>query len=171
MESHAQPAKLQRDGPDPEIPAATDRAEKLRKAADQLMARIADLPIERLAEESEQTIVAVRELLTGPEIKDTLASIQGAAKDLRAIGSSLEGRTDKLFGNLIVASNAARQAAEDATRTIAALDGAVGAKSLLWGDLERMLGELTGLLRSLRQFTEHLERHPEALIQGKSGDG
>jgi paraquat-inducible protein B len=171
MESDAPPATLGRDGPYPEIPAATDRAERLRKAADELIARLAGLPIERLADESEQTIVAVRELLTGPEMKESLASIQAAAKDLSAIGGTVEKRTEKLFANLIMASNAARQAADQATQTIAALDATVGSKSLLWGDLQRLLSELTGTLRSLRHFTEYLERHPEAIIQGKPGDG
>ena len=171
MKSDAQPAGLRRDGRYPEIPAGTSQAERLRIAADELILRIAELPIERLAEESEETIVAVRKLLTSPEIRETLASVQAAAKDLRVISSSIESRTDKVFNNLIKASDAARQAAEQATRTIAALDGTVGAKSLIWGDLERLLSELTGVLRSLRQFTEYLERHPEAIIQGKSGDG
>ena len=36
-------------------------------------------------------------------------------------------------------------------------------------DAVEMMKELRGAARSLRVLTDYLERHPEALIQGKSG--
>ncbi len=47
------------------------------------------------------------------------------------------------------------------------IDAIVDNKSAVRNELERSLKELSRAAKSMRVFTEYLERHPEALLQGK----
>ena len=44
----------------------------------------------------------------------------------------------------------------------------VGARAPIWTDVDQLMRELTASARAMRQLAEYLERHPEALITGKS---
>ena len=56
-----------------------------------------------------------------------------------------------------------------ARSTLATAQGLIAQDSQIRFELEAMLRELRGAARSIRLFADYLERHPEALIQGKGG--
>jgi paraquat-inducible protein B len=53
--------------------------------------------------------------------------------------------------------------------TLASAEAIVGPESPVRYDLDAMLKELTGAARSIRVFADYLERHPDALLRGRSG--
>jgi paraquat-inducible protein B len=56
-----------------------------------------------------------------------------------------------------------------AQSTLAAANGMVAADAPLRYDMNALLKELTGAARSIRVFADYIERHPDALIRGKTG--
>jgi paraquat-inducible protein B len=65
--------------------------------------------------------------------------------------------------------DATRQLLENAQSTVAGVDGFVGERSELRHRLNRSLEEITAAARALRALSDLLERHPEALLRGRSG--
>jgi paraquat-inducible protein B len=59
-------------------------------------------------------------------------------------------------------------ALQDARRTLTAANGTLASDAPLQQDTRRMLQELTRTAVSLRALTDYLERHPEALLRGKT---
>lgn len=59
-------------------------------------------------------------------------------------------------------------ALQDARRTIQSANGTLSSDAPLQQDTRRMLQELTRTAISLRTLTDYLERHPEALLRGKT---
>jgi paraquat-inducible protein B len=59
-------------------------------------------------------------------------------------------------------------ALQDARKTLNSANGALAADAPLHQDARRMFQELTRTAASLRTLTDYLERHPEALIRGKT---
>ena len=57
----------------------------------------------------------------------------------------------------------------NADTALGSVDGLVGVNSQLRSDTSTLIAELTSAARSIRALTTYLERHPEALIRGKSG--
>jgi paraquat-inducible protein B len=58
---------------------------------------------------------------------------------------------------------------KQAESALASADSLIGPKSQVRYDAVEMMQELRGAARSIRVLTDYLERHPEALIRGKSG--
>ncbi len=136
---------------------------ELRSAAGRL-----DEVLPPLAESAQATLVDVRSLVAGPEARAALANLVAATDDLRATAGRLDTQAEPLIRSLTRTADSAGAAAAQASRTMAQLDRTVGAQAPLWTQVQALLSELTGASRAARLLTEYLERHPDALIRGKS---
>lgn len=58
----------------------------------------------------------------------------------------------------------------DAQRALAALEQSLGTDAPLQQNAQEAMQEITRAARALRELTEYLERHPEALLRGKKAD-
>ena len=149
------PATLDRSGIYPEIPAVPTQLEAVTASVTATLNKIAALPLPELVADLRQTIQGVEALVSSPDTKQAVAALTQAAVRLDA----LIGTLDQRAGPLLV----------QAQSTLASADGLVGAKSQARYDLNALLKELTGAARSIRVFADYLERHPDALIRGKTG--
>jgi paraquat-inducible protein B len=86
------------------------------------------------------------------------------------LNASLE-RADKLFERL---DNEVLPQARDtlaaAKQTFGSAQATLQQDSPLQSDVHQALQELTRTLQSLNALSDYLERHPESLVRGKSGD-
>ena len=149
------PAKLDRSGTYPEIPAIPAQLEALEASVTGVLSKLAALPLPDLVADLRRTIQSVDALVSSPDTGQAVAALTQAAVRLQ----SLLGTLDQRLGPLFV----------QAQSTLASADGLVGAKSQARYDLNALLKELTGAARSIRVFADYLERHPDALIRGKTG--
>ena len=149
------PAKLDRSGTYPEIPAVPAQLEALEASVTAVLSKLAALPLPDLVADLRQTIQGVEAMVSSPDTKQAVAALTQAAVRLDGLIATL----DQGLGPLFV----------QAQSTLASADGLVGAKSQARYDLNALLKELTGAARSIRVFADYLERHPDALIRGKTG--
>jgi paraquat-inducible protein B len=117
--------------------------------------KVAALPLPELVEDLRRTIQSVEDLVSSPDIKQAVVALNQAAVRLDGFIGTLNQRV----GPLLV----------QAQSSLASADGLVGANSQARYDLNALLKELTGAARSIRVFADYLERHPDALIRGKTG--
>jgi len=76
-----------------------------------------------------------------------------------------------LSGKIQTALVSARTALDKAKITLGAVNNFVGERSDTRHKLNRTLDEIGAAAKSLKSFLDYLERHPEALLQGKGGRG
>jgi paraquat-inducible protein B len=102
------------------------------------------------------------------EIKDGLVSL---VENLTALSEKVDNAIDPAFARV-------DDLAERGEDVLSAVDTLIAEVSLLTADDSRLvwlvgetLQELSASARSLRVLTDYLERHPEALLQGKAGGG
>jgi paraquat-inducible protein B len=97
------------------------------------------------------------------DIEGTLANLNELMASVNSLASALErdvpGLTREL-GSTLRAANSTLASIE----TTASADGEIG------GQLQDALRELGAAARSIRVMAEYLERHPEAMLRGKSGN-
>lgn len=109
-------------------------------------------------------------------------NLEGAIGDARSLINNVDrqvtptaanvNRTVEDFGQLV--RNADQQLTSlggSLDQTLTAARGVVSDEAPLIVTLERSLREITQMARAFRELADYLERHPEALIQGKSGSG
>ncbi len=90
------------------------------------------------------------------------------------IGNNLNGalvNANKLFAQLDTeVMPQTRAMIEEAQKTFGAAQATLQQDSPLQSDVHQALQELTRTLQSLNALSDYLERHPESLLRGKSGD-
>ena len=106
-----------------------------------------------------------------------MPSPQDLRKDLKSLDQTLQGREPAARAASTPRScRHSRSTLEEARRTLAATERVMkGAEATLVGpnaagqqELREALQEVARAARSVRVLTEYLERHPEALIRGKT---
>jgi paraquat-inducible protein B len=149
------PATLDRSGTYPEIPSVPADLAAMTASVTTALTKLATLPLPELVEDLRRTIQGVDGLVTSPDTKQAVAALTQAAVRLEALIGTLDQRAGPLFAQ--------------AQSTLAAANGMVAADAPLRYDMNALLKELTGAARSIRVFADYLERHPDALIRGKTG--
>lgn len=169
----------------PEMPTTRSDIDKFVKSIEQL-------PIEELFEETRATIVAIGELVENPRIDEVLAKLSTALDEVQPVSASAQATLAdirKLTANVdrnveptvedlrellaavqtsVESITAATQATLfEAQEALEPLDRILGRDYELPYRVQALLVEMAAATRSIRNLVEYLERHPEALLQGK----
>jgi paraquat-inducible protein B len=164
----AGPARLDRSGKVPKLPAGATQQERIAQQLKPLIAKLANAPIDQMFAEVQDSMAALKQLVTGPELRDALNGLRDAAVDLRNVVDRLGGRSDALIANLNETVRTTNRLIDHTGQTLATIDRQVGDRSPLLADIRGLVQQMDGAARSLRLMAEYLERNPNALITGKS---
>jgi paraquat-inducible protein B len=164
-------AELRTKGRYPEIPTVPSDLEEIRQSVEQVLANIANLPLEALVEDLRRTIQNADRLIASPELMQSVVSLNKTLDDIQGLVRNIDGKAAPVLTSIEDASEAAEAALLQAKTTLVSADGFVGEKSAVRYDLSQLMKELTEAARSIRFLTDYLEQHPEALIRGKAGTG
>ncbi|MCG5240549.1 intermembrane transport protein PqiB [Azospirillum doebereinerae] len=146
-----------------ELPTlASSDLESISRSAGAVMDSIAGLPLAGLVEDLRGTIRSVGGVAGSPDLARSLA---GLAKALGSADTLM--RTANTQVPALVAS--LRGVATAAQGTLTAANGVIGGTTAGTADLAGVLKQLNDAARSFRVLADYLERHPEALIRGKTG--
>lgn len=143
-------------GDPPAIPSVPTRLDALSATVDKLLAKVDDLPVDRLAAELETTLVALRELVTAPELRQSVVDLAGAAGELRTTARELASRADPLIESL---SRTVDMAGPAAVQTLAAAQAVIAGP-----ELRTALDNLTALSAELRALPARLGERGEPLL-------
>ena len=170
----------------PEFPTVPSSLKELTR-------KLEDLPLKDLVQSTLHAIESLDRLLSSPEVMSLGAEVKRLVVDFRSLVKDLDrelprlvmkfedviGETRGLVRNIDrriepmastfhEVAGAARTSLEQAQRTLSAIEGVVGKDSQVGHRLSTALKEIGGAARSVRDLADYLERHPEALLQGKN---
>ncbi|KWR75016.1 PqiB family protein [Cupriavidus sp. IDO] len=135
------PADPDLNAPLPELPTTPGTFDELQAKLGDIVTKIGKVPFDQIGQDARTAMVSMNRMLV---------------------------KADKLVAQ--VNGDVAPQvvaALQDVRRTLATANGALAPDASLQQDTRRMMQELTQTAVSLRTLTDYLERHPEALLQGK----
>lgn len=102
------------------------------------------------------------------EIQQTTHTIQKTFQEIqKSLSLKKSGALSRLLASLEKTFTAARSTLQQTEKSLASLQEATDEDSALRFQMTNTLKELTGAARSVRNLTDYLERHPEALFKGK----
>lgn len=144
-----------------EIPGAPGGdLQAIQGEAQEVMAKLNAVPIQEIGQDLRVIAARTRSLVTSPELQDSLDHINSATVELdralRQAGPQIGPLTAKL-----------RETADRMDDLAASTQRLVGGAESQERDLPSALHALTQAARSVRALADYLQRHPEALIQGK----
>jgi paraquat-inducible protein B len=135
----AKPAQLSFQGEYPEIPTVPGTLGGIATSASRLLDHLEKLPLDQTAE------------------------------NLNRLMNSLTALADALDRDLPGIAKETRLTLQRSADTLSALEGIASKDGEIGSQLYNTLRELQAAARSIRVMSEYLERHPEALLQGKDG--
>jgi paraquat-inducible protein B len=173
------PARMARikDLPWPEIPTAPTDMEQIREKLEATIAKIADVPLDKVLLQMQTTLKSAQRMLDAGEIEKAMREIRSGMVAAQNLMGRTEKSLDKFDGvadrattTLGTADTTLRnlQASLDRLdRTLATVDRNVERTGDTQYAVVRNLDEMNEVLRSLRQLAEELQQHPETLLRGK----
>lgn len=158
----ASSAKIQYDGPTPELPTVNSAdLTSLTASAGKFMDKLAALPIAEIGASLHDVISHIDQATSGPELARSMKSLDRTLANLDQITQQANKEIGPTLESLHRTADAAQQTLEAAQR----LMGSGGDRSR---DLPAMIHELTDAARSIRALTDYLDQHPEALLRGRA---
>lgn len=140
----------------PQIPAAPGGG------IEAIVNRINKVPIDQISQNLLDITRHVDTLVSSSKLDDAINQLDAA---VRQIDQTVHGASPKIT-ELV---NSLRQTAAQLDSTTRAADKMLGGTPSQNGT-QQALREITEAARSVRELADYLDRHPEALIQGRSGE-
>ena len=159
----------------------------------QLAQKLEDLPLKDLVNSTLGAIQGFERLINSPEVssfgteaKSLIADIRRLVKDMdrklvplatsldvtirdtQNLVQNIDSQIEPMASSIGEVAAEARKTLEDVQKTLSAIEGIAGKDSALGYRLSTTLKELGAAARSVRDLADYLERHPEALLQGKN---
>jgi paraquat-inducible protein B len=158
-----------------EIPTIPSTSAKLADALEKL-------DLKALGDHLESTLAGIDKFVNNPDLSASVRGLNETLQDARKLLARIDRQVDPLskdlkktvndFGKLAV--NIDAQVGGVATgfdKTMAAARGVLSQDSPLMAELENTMKEISAMSRSIRQLSDYLDQHPEALIRGKGNPG
>ena len=155
---------------------------------DTVWQRLAELPIDEIADNLLTISEQISELLKVPGLKEmpeqvnvTLADAQLTMAGLRAtmetynqvgtamgkLATSLDSRTPESLKKLGDTLDSYNKLAKRLTKSLNGLDSVVGPNTVMIVELNKALKDISDAARAVRSLASMLEREPESLLRGK----
>jgi paraquat-inducible protein B len=151
------------------IPSVPTQLETIQASATEVLQKFAALPLPELVQSLTNTAKSVEATIASPDTKDAIDNLNRSMSSLRGTIESLNQQSGPLIGSLKVTSDAASATLKQAQATLEAVQRTFGPNTQLVGSIQALIGELDSAARSVRGLSDYLERHPEAILRGKSG--
>src|SRR6516165_6062585 len=165
---NAPAAEINHKGKYPELPSVPSDLQGLMRSVNALLAKLADLPLDKVMADADDTLKGAAKLMNGPELNQAVKSLNNALLSMKSLARNLNVDLGPLLVALKGAAAAGQTALDQATVTLASADKTLGANSQFKRDLDNLMSQLKDAARSIRVLTDYLEQHPEALLQGKT---
>jgi len=157
------------------IPTCPSTAQKLANA-------LAKLDLAALEKHLESALDGFAKLANDPDLAASIRGLKDTLQDARKLLTKVDRQVDPLsknlnktltdFGKLAVkVDDKVGGVATGFDKTMGAARGFLSDDSPLMVDLQNTLQEISAMSKSIRQLTNYLDQHPEALIRGKGKPG
>ncbi|KAA6186989.1 MCE family protein [Thiohalocapsa marina] len=153
----APPARLQERDGFRELPTLPTPLEAAATKLNRILTRVDAFPLEQIGDDLSATMAGVREVVESDALRNALADLEAALAEIRGVSEQLDNQLAPELGRTL---QALQQVLQHATALISP-------EAALSAEVLHTMRELSAAARSVRVMADYLERHPEALIQGK----
>ncbi len=140
----------------PEIPTAPEGG-----GLESIVNRVKNVPIKQIGQNVLEITRHIDEVVSSPKLKDSVAELDAALKTVNSAVEDVAPKVDKLVTTL-------RDTAQELDRASATAQKTMGGAASQTG-LQETLREIKEAAEAVRSLADYLDRHPEALISGRSG--
>ncbi len=169
---NAAPAELVRDGEDFVMPTQEAAGfDSLERSASELLGKINQIDFAAIGKSLTGMTAGLDSLVNGPQLKQTLTSLEGTMVEVQEVARKLDAGAAPALKRLPDIAAQLQETLTKANKLVGSVNVGYGEDSKFHRDLDHLLPQLTDTLRSIRALSDLLERHPEALVRGRTDQG
>jgi paraquat-inducible protein B len=143
----------------------------LASSAGALMAKLGAIPFDQIGDNLNKTLQGTSDITNGAQLKQSLVSLQGTLTSVQDLMKRLNTGLDPVLQRLPAIATELEDTVKRVNRLAGSVDTGYGSASQFGRDADRLLVQLTDAARSVRVLADLLNRHPEALIRGRTDQG
>jgi paraquat-inducible protein B len=159
MHPEAPPAEINWQGKYPELPTVPTALDEITTSLTQLLRKFEKLPIEQIGNDLRDTVSGAKRLINSAELQDSIEALNQTLNEAQKFVAVLNTTIAPELASAVASLNAALIQAQKLAKSL---------NTNVAPQADRTLKELQAAARSIKVWAAYLERHPEALIRGKS---
>ncbi|MBW4024486.1 MAG: MCE family protein [Proteobacteria bacterium] len=165
----APPAKITREGDALVLPTANDGNSDLLAAASQITAKLSAIPFDQIGANLNKLLVTSNQTLGGDQVKHALSSLSETLQSVQHLVSTTDRGLQPTLHALPKLTSNLEATLHGTDRLMAQLNRGYGNDSDFQRSLGALMNQADAALRSVKELATFLDRHPEALLLGRSG--
>lgn len=164
----AAPAQVRMQGEEIVLPSVGGGSDNLLAAAGAIAGKLERFPLEEIGQNLNGLLAAVNGLANGPELSGAMTSLVATLGDVRELVRKADQGFEPLLQRLPGIADNLDQAVQRANAAIGSIESGYGEDSHFNRQLDYLMGQAADAARSLRLLADYLDRHPEALVRGRT---
>ncbi len=168
LEPEAAPASIDYSGKYPVLPTVPNSLSNITNSLVTLLGKLKRLPLDEMGEHLLKVSEGMDRLVNDPGLREGTEGLGQALGELSVFLETLNDRAPGIMDELARLSNDAQQMLNQAEKAFLVLEKSASDQGSMGGELVKTMRELNAAARAVRGVAEYLERHPEALLQGKA---
>ena len=148
------------------MPSQNGGLDNITSSLSDIATKLDRIPIDEIGHNLNATLASLNRTVGGPDVKNALTRLSETLTDVQHLVRHTDQGLTPALQRLPRISNDLQQAV---TRANAALgEGGYGGNSDFQRNISHVLDQVSDAARSLRMLADFLDRHPEALIRGRT---
>jgi paraquat-inducible protein B len=166
----APPAEPSREGGAIVVPSRSGGLQNIASSLTDIVTKLNNLPLEDIANNLDDTVRSVKQAVSGAELKQALQSVSATMTDVQELVRNADRGMTPVLRRLPEISAQLEAAVAHANQALGSVSNGYGPDSDFNRNAARALGQVSDAARSIRLLADFLDRHPEALIRGRTGE-
>jgi paraquat-inducible protein B len=164
----AAPAKLGREGDALLMPSQAGGFDNITTSLSDIMTKLDKIPFDQIGLNLASALKSVDRTVSGPDVQNALRKLSETLTDVQHLVRHTDQGVTPLLQRLPQISQDLQQAVRHADSLLG--EGGYGGNSDFNRNLSRVLDQVNDAARSIRLLADFLDRHPEALISGRTSE-
>ncbi len=160
-------ADLEHEGDALVMPSQNGGLDNIMSSLSDIATKLDKIPFEDIGKNLNATLASANKVVGGPELHSALVRLNDTLADVQHLVRHADTGLTPVLQRLPKISAELQQAVERANAALG--EGGYGGNSDFQRGVARVLDQVNDAARSIRLLADFLDRHPEALLQGRSG--
>lgn len=131
-----------------------------------IAAKLNQIPFADIGKNVDRTLRSVNEIVSGPKLQNALSELTLTLQEVRALARDANAGMGPVLARLPGLADQMQQAAQNLNSALG--ESGYGQSSTFQHNMAELVTQARDAARSIRLFVDYLERHPEALLRGRS---
>jgi paraquat-inducible protein B len=164
---NAKPAEVGLEGDALLMPSQGGGLDNIESSLSDIATKIDAIPFDEIGKNLNETLASVNRTVSGPDVRNALQKLSETLTDVQHLVRHADQGLTPVLQRLPQISADLQAAVAKANAALG--EGGYGGNSDFSRNIARLLDQVNDAARSIRLLADFLDRHPEALIRGRTG--